>query len=364
MTRNLLPKMLILMVMVAAFVAVTQSQQMTRVEGTILGTDGKPVEGAEIKFERTDIRANYAIKTNKEGKFDYATLPMGTYTISITVGAQLIGKMEGIRTNPAKPMPLNIDMRNLKTLQPAVAEEAKGPTAEEVAAFEKKKKEYDDAKAKDDALQGTFTAGMEATQAKNWNVAIENFVKAGEVDPTQDAVWANLANAYTMRAEGQRGAAATADYGRASEAYAKAVALKPLDANLHNNYATVAARALKIDIAQAELNKAIQLDAPGAGKYYRNLARVYFDTNQSGPAEAAFKKAIELEPRNPEAHFQLGLVLIQNATLEGDKMKAPPGTAEAFQKYLELAPSGANADDAKAMLAALGAPVRSNLKQK
>jgi Tfp pilus assembly protein PilF len=192
-------------------------------------------------------------------------------------------------------------------------------------------------------------------------VAIENFVKAGAVDPTQDAVWANLANAYSMRADTQRGANAIADYGRAADAYAKAVELKPLDANLHNNYATVAARAQKIDVAQAELAKAIELDAPGAAKYYRNLARVYFDTNQAGPAETAFKKAIELDPKNPDAHFQLGLVLIQNAVPEGDKLKAPAGTAEAFQQYLALAPTGANADEAKAMLEVLGATVVSGL---
>lgn len=364
MTRSSLPKMLILMALVAIFAVASYGQQMTRVEGTILGTDGKPVEGAEIKFDRTDIRANYSIKTNKDGKFTYATLPMGTYTITVTVAGNVIGKMEGVRTNPAMPLPLNIDMRNLNQPQVAAAEaEPAKPTAEELAEFEKKKKEYDEAVAKDKALQDAFTLGMEATQVKNWNVAIENFQKAGEVDPTQEAVWANLANAYSMRAESQRGAAAIADYGRASDAYAKAVALKPLDANLHNNYATVAARAQKIDIAQAELAKAIELDAPGAGKYYRNLARVYFDTNQPGPAEAAFKKAIQLDPKDPDAYYQLGLVLIQQATIEGDKMKAPAGTAEAFQKYLELAPTGVNAAEAKSMLEVLGAPVKSNLKR-
>lgn len=369
MLRNSLPKMLILLVMVASFVLVFQGQVITtRVEGTILGEDGKPVEGAEIKFERTDIKANYSIKTNKNGTFTYATLPQGTFTITVTVAGKVIATQPNIRTNPAKTLPLNIDMRDLAKGQPAAvapeAAEVKPPTAEELAEFEKKKKEYDDAVAKDKSLQDAFTAGMQASQAKDWNVAIDSFIKAGAIDATQEAVWANLANAYAMRADSLRGAAAIQDYGRAADAYAKAVALKPLDANLHNNYATVAARAQKIDVAQAELAKAIELDAPGAGKYYRNLARVYFDTNQPGPAETAFKKAIQLDPKDPDAHFQLGLVLIQQATLEGEKMKAPEGTAEAFQKYLELAPTGANAAEAKAMLDALGAPVRSNLKGK
>ena len=365
MIRNSLPKMLILLVLVALCGAVFYGQAVTTtVNGQILGKDGKPVEGAEIKFERTDIKANYSIKTNKDGKFVYATLPQGVFTISVTVAGNVIAKQEGIRTNPSKPLPLDIDMRKIPDGQAAAVQADAAPpkpTAEELAEFEKKKQEYEASAAKEKNLQSAFTAAMEAAQAKNWNVAIENFIKAGEVDPTQEAVWANLANVYSMRAESQRGPAAVADYGRASEAYAKAVALKPLDPNLHNNYATVAARAQKIDVAQAELNKAIELDAPGAGKYYRNLARVYFDTNQTGPAEAAFKKSIALDPRDPDAHFQLGLVLIQQATLEGEKMKAPAGTAEEFQKYLELAPTGANAAEAKAMLDALGAPVKSTV---
>jgi len=38
-------------------------------------------------------------------------------------------------------------------------------------------------------------------------------------------------------------------------------------------------------------------------------------------------------------------------------MVAPPGTAEAFNKYLELQPSGKYADASKQMLAAIGASV-------
>jgi hypothetical protein len=38
-------------------------------------------------------------------------------------------------------------------------------------------------------------------------------------------------------------------------------------------------------------------------------------------------------------------------------MVAPAGTAEAFQKYLELDPNGKFADVAKQMLAAIGSPV-------
>jgi hypothetical protein len=45
-------------------------------------------------------------------------------------------------------------------------------------------------------------------------------------------------------------------------------------------------------------------------------------------------------------------------------MIAPPGTAEAFQKYLELQPNGVHADEAKAMLASLGATIETSYGKK
>jgi hypothetical protein len=56
--------------------------------------------------------------------------------------------------------------------------------------------------------------------------------------------------------------------------------------------------------------------------------------------------------------------LIGKATLQGDKMVAPPGTAEAFNKYLELAPTGSYADVAKQMLASIGAPIETGFGTK
>ena len=54
-------------------------------------------------------------------------------------------------------------------------------------------------------------------------------------------------------------------------------------------------------------------------------------------AIAAFDKCIAADPTKADAYYQKGVNLIGKATLQGDKMVAPPGTAEAFQKYLELA---------------------------
>ena len=136
-----------------------------------------------------------------------------------------------------------------------------------------------------------------------------------------------------------------ADLAKAAEAYQKAIAINADDSAYHNNYALVLAQQKKFDEAQAELTKAAQIDPADAGKFYFNLGAVYVNTGNLEPAAAAFKKAIDLDPNYAEAYYQYGLSLMGKATIENGKTVAPAGTAEAFQKYLDLAPNGPNAAD-------------------
>ncbi len=362
----------------AVFSAISFGQAMTAITGIIKGTDGKPLQGAEVKITRTDIKANYTIKTNKDGKFNYATLPLGTYDIVITDKGTTIFETKGARTDYAKAIPIELDLSK-PPVQAAAAAPAAGPAkqaapaepteaekkaqAEAQAKFEKEMKDYQEAQAKNEGLQTAFNAGMEAAKAKNWTAAIDGFSKASELDPTQHAVFGQLADVYQKRAESLRGAERLADYKKSAEAYAKAVAIIPTDATYRYNQSVVLARSNQMDEAQAQLNEAVKLDPTGAAKGYRNLGAVYFDTNRSEAAEAAYRKAIELDPQNPDAHFQLGVTLIGRGVEKDGKLVAPAGTAEEFQQYLALAPTGGSAEDAKGMLAALGATITNSINR-
>jgi hypothetical protein len=72
-------------------------------------------------------------------------------------------------------------------------------------------------------------------------------------------------------------------------------------------------------------------------------------------AIAVFDKVIAADPTKADAYYWKGVNLIGKMTLKDGKMVAPDGTAEAFQKYLELAPTGRYAQPAKDMLASIGA---------
>lgn len=81
-------------------------------------------------------------------------------------------------------------------------------------------------------------------------------------------------------------------------------------------------------------------------------------------AIAAFDKSIAADPTKADAYYQKGVNMIGKATLQGSKTVAPPGTAEAFQKYLELQPNGPYADVAKQMLETIGASVETTYGSK
>ena len=82
-------------------------------------------------------------------------------------------------------------------------------------------------------------------------------------------------------------------------------------------------------------------------------------------AEEAFKKCLAIDSNKVDAYFWLSLALSGKMTLDKDgKVIAPAGTLEAFQKYLELAPTGPNADRAKELIQNIQGTVDTNYSKK
>jgi tetratricopeptide (TPR) repeat protein len=132
----------------------------------------------------------------------------------------------------------------------------------------------------------------------------------------------------------------------------------------NNNLGDAAAKTGKIDDSVKAYNQAAQLNPEGAAGYYYNAGAVLTNAGKVDDAIAAFDKCIAADPNKADAYYQKGVNMIGKATLQGDKMVAPPGTAEAFQKYLELAPTGPYADVAKQMLTSIGASVETGFGKK
>jgi len=113
----------------------------------------------------------------------------------------------------------------------------------------------------------------------------------------------------------------------------------------------------------AETQKSTQLNPATGSKAYYNLGATLVNGGKASEAVEAFKKAVEVDPNNADAHYQLGICLMSRAQTTPDGKVIPaPGTVEAFQKYIDLQPNGANAAVAKDMIATLSTTVETKYK--
>jgi tetratricopeptide (TPR) repeat protein len=196
-----------------------------------------------------------------------------------------------------------------------------------------------------------------ARQAGDYGKAVSIMQEATRQDPSQDVLWASL---------GQSHLGAT-QYAEAIEALKKAVALSPERPEYHNLLGTAYLRRRQLDDAVGEFKTAAELNDknPSDPKHNDNAAMYWYNTGaaltvQAKPDEAiaAFDKAIAADPKKADAYYQKGINLIGRAKVDKDgRMTAPEGTAEVFQKYLELSPNGQFAEPVKQMLAMIGAKV-------
>jgi len=349
-------------------VAGAMMAQTTQIEGVVKDENGQPLKDALIKIERKDIKGSYKVKTGKKGNYLHAGLPLGTYTVICEVDGREADKVDNVRPKLGDPTVINFDLQQMKAKQQAVAkaaetgtltkEQERDMTPEQKAAIDKAMKERTAAMQKNKALNDAFNQGMEAMKTKQYPAALDAFNKAAEMDSKQHVIWGNLAEVHSEVAKTKTGAEQEAELQKSVESYQKAMELLPTDAGYHNNLALVYARMKKFPEMQGELDKAVQLDPTGAGRYYFNSGAVLTNAGQTDAACDAFKKATVADPNYADAFYQYGICMTGKATAKPDgSLTFPEGTAEAFQKYLALKPDGPNAESAKGMLQTMGSKI-------
>jgi tetratricopeptide (TPR) repeat protein len=359
--------------------AVNSLAQVSTLQGTVTGLDGKPVVGALVKIHRTDIKWDQTVKTDKRGHYIHTGVPLGgTFDITIEIDGKAADKIMGVHSSLGDHPDSNFDLRK-STANPntqamvqkavetgQISDELKRQlTPEQKALLEKQMSEQGAKIKKQGALNASFNEGVTDLGNKQYEAAITALDKANELDDKQPAVWANLGDAYTGLAGTKTGPDFDAAMQKALDAYTHALTLNPNDASAHNNYALALAKTKKYPEMEAELRKAAELDPATAFSKFYNLGALMRNNGQDEAAGKAFKMAIDAAPDNPrnaESYYWYGMSLASQATLKDDKYVFPPGTIEAFQKYLELAPTGPNAQTAKDTIAQLGGTIQTSFQ--
>jgi tetratricopeptide (TPR) repeat protein len=350
------------------------AQASGSVTGACKDAQGNPIVDGIVVWVNQDNGQKYALKTDKKGKYFSLGLTPGKYNVTLYKNAddQKAGKeMDHVNGSEVHLDEVTLDF-DVKKEQEDVAK-GKGISAEQLKQIQEQNAKVEKEKATVGKLNDKLNAAKAAADTGDYDSAIAALTEATQMDATRDLIWFKLGDYYRMSAPKQTDPAEKQKrLDSAVESYQKALDLKKATpdkdparqaqslAAYYNNLADAYYKAKKIDDAVKTYELAAQTDPSAVAQAYFNIGAVLTNSGRPDEANAAFDKCLAADPNRAEAYYQKGLNLLGKATLQGDKTIAPPGTEEAFQKYLQLSPTGPNAESAKALLASLGAKVETS----
>jgi len=353
------------LMLIAALVALMVSAawgQTGSVKGFVKGIDGKPVVGAVVTLLDKTSGHKYELKTDKNGNVFSLGINGGVYEITVTQNGQPIFQAGNYQVKMGDENALEID------LQKAAAQQAAQMTPEQKKAIEQQQNEKNKVKNLNDML----AQARAANEAGNFDQAKQIMTQAVAIDPNREILWFQLAEAQrNVAIKSTDASEKKTGLTEAVDSYNKALRLVPntkpeVMGAIYNQMGEAYSRMGNMDEAVKAYDSAASSDMPNAGKYYFNEGAILTNAGKYDDAIKAFDKCIQADPTKADAYYQKGVNLLGKATMKPDgTMNAPEGTAEAFNKYLELDPNGKYADGAKQMLASIGAKVETTYgKQK
>jgi tetratricopeptide (TPR) repeat protein len=202
------------------------------------------------------------------------------------------------------------------------------------------------------------------TEIKNtkYTEVVTLMTKDTGLRPTESVLFAYLG-------QGQLG---LKKYDDAETAFKKAIELdaaskKPrpeIEGLANSGLGEIYARNGKAPEAAAAYDAAVKIDPTKAGFYYKNEAVIYSQVGNGDAQAAAAEKAIAADPNDPLPYYLKGQALIAKASVDPktQRIVLPEGCGEAYQKYLELAPTGPYSADVKGILDSAGQKINSSYK--
>ena len=360
----IIPLLLVLVVGLCAPAAFAQA--MGSVKGTVRDAEGKPIPGVTVEWFGMETGRKYTLKTNSKGEYFSLGISPGKYKLTVSRDGKEIFFLNGIPVGVDEVVQ-DVDLKKEAEKQA----QGQGLTPEQIKQMQEQQAQATKEKDTVKSLNEKLNVAKTASDAGDFETAVATLTEASQMDATRDLIWFKLGDANRMSATKQtdpaekqkRYEAAVTDYQKAIELRSNSeAAKKEADSNIktaayYNNLAEVYSKSNKIDDAVASYNKAAELDPAHAAQYMFNTGAVLTNAGKVDAAIVAFDKVIAADPAKASAYYWKGVNMIGKATLKGDKMVAPEGTADAFQKYLELEPTGTFAQPAKDMLASIGASI-------
>jgi tetratricopeptide (TPR) repeat protein len=312
------------MVLGLAALAAPASAQTGAVKGKITDAEGKPVEGAKVTIQMLDSNNKFEQKTKKNGEFMQIGLQPAQYKIS--------AEKDGLTASKTSRISLDTAEINLTLTKGGAA--AEGGSKEDRAKAEAK-------------VAGLKAAYAEAAQLSNAGKYDEAIVKFNEVlkdvpKCTECYIGIGMSNGLKK------------DYAASEAAYKKALEIDPNSVDAYSGLATIYNDQKKFAEAKEMSAEAMKRMSAGGGSgnadQLYNAGVISWNANEFAKAQEQFAAAVAANPSHAESHFMLGQCDLNLGKL--------PEAAKEFETYTKLAPTGPNAEKAKANFEMLKAYVK------
>lgn len=350
-------------------VAAWPQATLTRVSGRVTNA-GKPVADAQVVFTNLNTGKTFKGKTDKNGNYQLVGLERTGYQVEVSdsSGEKVYSAKESITGETGGPggqmggeQQLDIDV-------------AQGAGKVKYSKEERAAIEAQNAKARN--MNELINQVNAALNAKNWEGAVPLLEQLSQADPNRWRFLQSLGDAHLNLAQYDQ-AIATYEKGiQVAQPFASGSVKDPKNpdadpvkakagmSQMLQNEGNAYLKLHKNPEAIAAFEKAASMD-PNPGTAYFNICATQYNTGNMDGAEAACDKAIAADPNKADAYFIKGSALFGKGKMDANnKWTVPPGTAEALNKYLQLAPDGPHANDVKAMLQSVGAKIETTYKAK
>jgi tetratricopeptide (TPR) repeat protein len=276
---------------------------MGRMEGRVLDADGKPLPDVSVKLNLPSRGGGTTVKTDKKGHWAIGGIASGAWQLDLEAPGYAIKKITvSLPSESARLAPIEV---KLDKAAPT------GPPPEVREALEK---------------------GDEAFKAGRFAEARAQYEKLLALRPElAETLYRQIAFAYSR--EG--------NYAKAVEYLDKLVQTDPTNVNLKLLAAQEALRGGMLDKG-LEMLKGVDDSSIKDPEVFYNVAALLLNAQKPEDAIRYLTKAVTVDPAYVDGYFQRGLAYLQ-------LQKTPEAKAD-FQKVVELAPTGPQAETAKKAL--------------
>ncbi len=362
---------------------------MGKIHGQVINPTGEPQTAGTVGVSTNGGHSfKYVFPVSANGEFSGEVAP-GTYALIYrapdTPEGQMVDEIKGVKVAAGADVEQNIDMtraaylakmtpeqrKQLEDLKKKNSEAMKANQVIKLLNTDLKVVNQDQADIDGAEAEATKSLGSGATKAQiatkaeqiktaKYNEIVNLMTKDTGIREDEPILWVKLGYAQ----------AGLQKWDDAITSYQKAISLESASKSPQASVLGVAnaglgevyARTGKVAQANAAYDASAKADPSRAALELRNEAIIFFQQGNADAQVAAAEDALKVSPNDPILYYLKGQGLVQKATIDPTthKIVLPPGCADAYRKYLQLAPNGQFASEVTGILQQAGEKINSS----